>query len=144
MTAFSKRVEYGLMALFHLDAEPKGSLISRREIADAYQIPLELAGKVLQELKHVGIVESVQGAQGGYRLKQPLETVTLGDVITALEGPIQSVKCVNVKNNLCQRDGRCNIKHFAQRVGKQLNSFYFTIPLKDMNAGLTKMKPRTS
>jgi DNA-binding IscR family transcriptional regulator len=54
MTAFSKRVEYGLMALFHLDESSDDELTSRRQISDAYQIPLELAGKVLQDLNAQG------------------------------------------------------------------------------------------
>ena len=142
MTAFSKRVEYGLMALFHLDESSDDELTSRRQISDAYQIPLELAGKVLQDLKHAGLVTSVQGARGGYRLTKPLETVTLGDVITSLDGPIRSVKCGSTKDSGCKKSNTCNIRHFARRVGLQLNSFYFTIPLKDLPENVKPQKGR--
>jgi len=135
MIAFSKRVEYGLMALFHMDEEGQDVLVSRRQIADAYHIPLELAGKVLQDLKRAGFIHSIQGARGGYRLEQNLEDISLGDLMTALDGPILSVKCVGTGASNCKNAAACNIRHFAKRVGVQLQHFYHTISLKDVANG---------
>ena len=78
MLKLSKKVEYGLISMMHMDSVQSGELATARELSDLYNIPAELLGKVLQLLAKNRLIVSVQGAKGGYRLARGLDLVTLG------------------------------------------------------------------
>jgi len=89
---FTKRTEYGLIALVHL-VERRGEFVSVREICDRHPIPRRLVAEVLKELGRANLVESQRGAGGGYSLARAPEDVTLGQVIAALEGAPALTSC---------------------------------------------------
>ncbi len=115
MLKLSKKVEYGLMAVLHMDAARGHGLVTSKEIAEAYDIPSELLGKVLQKLAKAGIVESVQGSRGGYELSRPLEELTLGQVVQWLDGPVNIVPCCD-GSTTCRQHATCNIKNPVQQI----------------------------
>lgn len=86
----SAKTEYACIAMLELSlrysqAEP----VRVRNIADAYGIPSRFLVQILLQLKGVGLVQSTRGASGGYQLcKDPAE-ITLGQVMTVIEGPDQ-------------------------------------------------------
>ena len=71
MLRLSKKADYALMAMKHLAMRPDAPSASAREIAEQYDIPIELMAKVLQRLARRGLVTSHQGTRGGYRLGRP-------------------------------------------------------------------------
>ena len=71
MLRLSKKADYALMAMKHLAMRQDAASCSAREIAEAYEIPLELLAKVLQRLVRSRLLVSVQGTRGGYRLGRP-------------------------------------------------------------------------
>ena len=73
MLRLSKKADYALMALKHLATHTDVASVSAREIAEAYDIPVELMAKVLQRLARRGLLSSHQGTRGGYRLAKPPE-----------------------------------------------------------------------
>ena len=115
MLKLSKRVEYGLIALLHMDSRRSGGLVTAKEIAEGYSIPGELLGKVLQALAKAELVESVQGARGGYRLVRPLEATSVGEVVEKLDGPIRIAMCCDGSTS-CRQHVTCNIKMPIQRI----------------------------
>ena len=68
MLRLSKKADYALMAMKHLAMRPDAPSASAREIAEQYDIPIELMAKVLQRLARRGLLTSHQGTRGGYRL----------------------------------------------------------------------------
>jgi Rrf2 family protein len=119
MLRLSKKVEYGLMALLHMDAVRRGGLTTAKEIAETYSIPAELLGKVLQTLARSGIVQSEQGVRGGYRLARELEAVTLGEVVAELDGPVRITRCCDGSTDCLQHD-TCNIRSPVQRIQEEV------------------------
>jgi Rrf2 family protein len=89
---FTKRTEYGLIALVHL-MERQGEFVSVREICERQPIPRRLVAEVLKELGRAQLVDSQRGAGGGYCLALPPENITLGRVIAALEGAPGLTSC---------------------------------------------------
>ena len=88
MIKVSKKVEYGLTALLHLDSMQEGeqvSAISTKELSDVYHIPEQHLGKVLQKMAKAGLISSIQGKHGGYVLEQPLAHISLGKIVEVLE-----------------------------------------------------------
>jgi len=88
----SARVDYAVRAAVELAAVSEEGPVKGDAIAEAQDIPLKFLENILGELKHVGIVNSRRGAQGGYWLNRPAEEVTLGDIVRAVEGPLASVR----------------------------------------------------
>lgn len=128
MLKLTRKSEYGLIALLHIDARQDGGLVTAKEIAETYQLPAELLGKVLQSLAREGLVESVQGARGGYRLNIPIESVSLGEVIEKLEGPIVITPCCDGSMD-CRQVKTCNIRNPVQRIQEEVREFFYSLSL---------------
>ncbi len=82
----SVKGEYALQALFDLAAQPPGVPVKIGEIAKRQKIPQKFLELILAGLKQGGFVESRRGAEGGYLLLRPPETLTAGEVLRYLEG----------------------------------------------------------
>jgi Rrf2 family protein len=91
MLRLSKKADYALMAMKHLavrgDRTAHASS-SAREIAELYDIPIELMAKVLQRLVRRGLLASTQGTRGGYQLARLPSQISVADVIQAIDGPV--------------------------------------------------------
>ena len=92
----SAKADYGLRALIELAILEKeaGRPVKRDQLGAAQDIPVAFLENILLELKRAGIVMSVRGQQGGFRLSRPPEEVSLAQVIRALDGPLASVRGV--------------------------------------------------
>lgn len=128
MLKLSKKVEYGLIAMMHMDSVSNGDLVTARGMSEQYNIPAELLGKVLQSLAKSQIVASVQGAHGGYHLVRGLDRVTLGEVVEAVEGPVRIAACQD-DPACCEQYPSCNIKRPVFRVQRQLLDYMYGLPL---------------
>lgn len=85
------KVDYAIRAMVELAAAGDGP-VKGEAIAAAQRVPLRFLENILLELRHARLVRSQRGAEGGYRLARPAETITLADVIRTVEGPIASVR----------------------------------------------------
>lgn len=84
----SAKAEYACLAVLALaQPRPDGSPVRIREIADENAIPERYLVQILLQLKGAGLVHSTRGASGGYRLARPPETISLREVLTAIDGP---------------------------------------------------------
>jgi Rrf2 family protein len=129
MLKLSKKVEYALMALMHMDELEGFELTTSREISGLYHIPPEALGKVLQGLSKANLIQSIKGAAGGYHLGSPLEDMSLGDVMEAVEGPIRVAKCA-CAGHLCEQEVACNIKTPVFHFQDQLLKFVYSLSLQ--------------
>lgn len=134
MFRFSKRVEYGLMALLQLDASADGDCVPVKEIAEGHEIPQDLLGKVMQALTRAGLVASTKGLHGGYRLVRPLEGVTVGEVIEAVDGPIYLTPCCD-DSKRCRQQDHCNIRRPILRVQEYLVRYIGQLSLAEFREG---------
>lgn len=85
----SSRCEYGCRAVLELALhEHEEQPLTAHVIAQRRSIPEKYLVHILLQLKRTGIVRSIRGARGGYLLAQPSESITLFDVVSAVDGPI--------------------------------------------------------
>jgi Rrf2 family protein len=91
MIKVSKKVEYGLTALIHLDTMHADVIVTTCEISSIYDIPEQHLGKVLQKMARVGLIASIKGAHGGYRPCKSLAEISLGQLVEVLDGPAKPV-----------------------------------------------------
>src|SRR6267142_151557 len=87
MLRLSKKADYALIAMKHLALRGDRGSSSAREIAELYDIPIELMAKVLQRLVRRGLLASHQGTRGGYQLARAAVEISVADVIQAIDGP---------------------------------------------------------
>lgn len=100
--------DYGVRAMLELAAEPGADWLSVPRISAARQIPERVLPRVMTNLARAGLVEGRAGRTGGYRLARPAATITLLDVIAAVEpGPI-SRSCI-LRGGPCGLDGKCAV-----------------------------------
>ena len=84
----SAKAEYACLAILAL-ARPSGETVPVRirEIAESHEIPERYLVQILLQLKGAGLVHSTRGASGGYRLARPANEISLGEVLSAIDGP---------------------------------------------------------
>lgn len=84
----SARAEYACLALLALARHgPHSSPVRIREISETHDIPERYLVQILLRLKSAGLVTSTRGAAGGYHLARPAASISVGEVLTAIDGP---------------------------------------------------------
>jgi FeS assembly SUF system regulator len=114
MLKLTKKADYGLIALRHVALSSRGAS-SAKEIADGYGIPLPLLSKVLQTLTKAGILVSVAGTHGGYKLSRDARIITSLEVIRAIDGPIVLTACFT-EHGGCDQSDRCTVREPLRHV----------------------------
>jgi Rrf2 family protein len=132
MLRLSKKADYALIAMKHLAQRPQGGCSTcAREIAEQYDIPIELMAKVLQRLVRTGLLVSTQGTRGGYTLGRPSQTISVADVIQAIDGPLTVTACSS-ENNDCEQFRKCSIRDPLWQIRERIVSALGTVTLAEM------------
>lgn len=85
----SNKGRYGVCAIFDIAFHNDGRATQIKEIAERQAIPARFLEQIFQDLKRAGLVASRRGPRGGYQLARPATEIRLGDIVRALEGPIE-------------------------------------------------------
>ena len=120
MLRLSKKADYALMAMKHLALRGDRGSSSAREIAEQYDIPIELMAKVLQRLVRRALLASHQGTRGGYQLARPPRQITVADVIQAIDGPVTVTACSSTDDGQCEQFSKCNVRDPLWRVRERI------------------------
>ena len=105
---FSTKAEYGVRLMVELGRRSGTEPVALAAVAEAETLPLSYLEHLVAKLRHVGLVTSVRGAHGGYKLARPAEEITMLDVVEALEGPVAPMECFHA-----DREGRVLCSHEA-------------------------------
>ena len=133
MLRLSKKADYALMAVRHLALKSGPSSASAREIAEQYDIPIELMAKVLQRLVRAGLLISTQGTRGGYTLGRPASSISVADVIQAIDGPFTVTACSTEKND-CEQYSKCSIRDPLWQIRERIAVTLGTVSIAEMAA----------
>jgi Rrf2 family protein len=87
----SAKTDYAIRAAAELAAAPEGQWVKTESVSNAQDIPLPFLLNILAELRTAGLVRSRRGVDGGYKLARPGSTVTVADVIRAVDGPLANI-----------------------------------------------------
>jgi Rrf2 family protein len=132
MLRLSKKADYALMAMKHLAARQDQASCSAREIAEAYEIPLELLAKVLQRLVRSRLLLSVQGTRGGYRLSRAATAIAVADVIQAVDGPLTVTACSDDDQD-CEQYSKCSIRDPLWKIRGRIVEALTAVSVADLN-----------
>ena len=141
MLKFSKKADYGLMALQYIASVQFGDItrariVNTKEIAEEYNIPVELLAKVLQTLAKHGFIESHNGPKGGYLLARKAGAITIAQVLEAIEGPLGITDCYHERGaSSCLQHEHCNIRTPLLRVQDSIYQLLNSMTVEDMMGG---------
>jgi Rrf2 family nitric oxide-sensitive transcriptional repressor len=136
--------DYALRVLMYLGAKPE-NLATIEEIAVAYGISENHLMKVVHRLAQHGFVETLRGRGGGLRLGKPADTVTLGDVLRAVEEDFELVQCFGAEDT-CRITKVCRLKHVLRRAldayFEELDAWTLADIVSNRKALIEELQPR--
>jgi Rrf2 family transcriptional regulator, cysteine metabolism repressor len=130
MLRFTKRADYGLMAIHYIAINDGFGAVSAKRIAEEFAIPPELMAKILQRLAKQRLVVSTNGPKGGYVLARRPTEITVGQVIRALEGPINIVSCL--EDSDCPQMEKCNLRRPVHKIQAAISQVLDTMSLAEL------------
>ena len=130
MLKISRKVEYALIALRHLQGLSKKELASAKELANAYGVPKELLSKVLQRLAKKNIVDAVKGPHGGYRLAIDPKSIRLTEFFEIIEGPMGIMDCYF--DSGCEQMDGCTIRTPINRINDSIRTMFNNMTLAEV------------
>jgi Rrf2 family protein len=131
MLRFTKRADYGLMAIHYIAVHEDNGAVSTKRIADEFRIPAELLAKILQRLAKKKLILSTNGPKGGYVLARRPAEISVGDVVRALEGPINIVSCLEASSD-CPQMAHCNLRRPVQKIQAAITQVLDTMTLSEL------------
>jgi len=134
MIRLSKSADYGLMAMRHLALLPHGCCCSAREIARGHGIPPALMAKLMQRLARCGLVAATHGIKGGYRIARPAQSISLREVIEAIEGPLAMTDCHDEHSERCPQDSTCTVKRPLLEIQARIAALLAETSVWDLGA----------
>ena len=116
----STKGRYGLRAMVDLAVYSEKESVSISCIAQRENISESYLEQLVAKLKKAGLVVSIRGAAGGYRLARPAAGISVGDVLRALEGDVRAVICTAQTEEGCEGEELCVTKYVWQRINESI------------------------
>jgi FeS assembly SUF system regulator len=114
MMRLSSLADYAVVTMAAAARHCGQAQINAGQLAEETGIPLPTVQKLVSKLSAAGLLRSVRGAGGGFKLARPAAAVSLADVIEAIEGPIAMTSCVETGKHDCALEGSCKVQpHWA-------------------------------
>ncbi|HDZ16396.1 MAG TPA: SUF system Fe-S cluster assembly regulator [Methylophaga aminisulfidivorans] len=132
MLRMGKLTDYGIVLMSYFAAN-RDLLHSAHSLADAVKVPLPTVRKVLKLLSHAGLLNSERGASGGYTLSRQANSITVAQIITAIEGPIALTECVSDDSH-CSQETHCAVQTNWSRINDAVFHALDEVKLSDMLA----------
>lgn len=127
----STKGRYGLKAMFELSLNQDNGPVPLKFIAKKQKVSDQYLEQIFSKLKKSGLVKSVRGSQGGYLLGKEAKDITVGDILTVLEGPISLSDCV-LDEDVCENSSICVTKVVWEKMKKGIDEVVNSITLQDM------------
>jgi Rrf2 family protein len=126
----STKGRYSLEALLYMAMLPEGEYCSTRTIADHTGISDGYLEQLFIPLRKAGIIRGIRGPQGGYLLGNTPDKISAGDVLRAVEGPLEPVSCVN--SMICPIEASCVSHHTWSELYHEIKDCVDSISLADL------------
>lgn len=130
MLRVSKLADYGTVIMAYL-AKNVDELVSARDISANTRLSLPTVSKLLKKLSQANLLISVRGATGGYKLRQDAKSITLADIIYALDDTRGLTECSD-ESSACILQSRCAMQKNWQLVSKAIYAALSSVSLADL------------
>lgn len=131
MLRMSKLTDYGTVVMTYMASESY-RLHAASEIAAHTHVALPTVSKILKTLVHEGLVVSYRGVKGGYNLARSANTISMAEIINALEGPIGVTECSSMPG-VCSQESSCSVKGNWRRINGAIQQALAGVTLAEMS-----------
>jgi Rrf2 family iron-sulfur cluster assembly transcriptional regulator len=140
----STKGRYAVMAMADLAGQAMRPAVSLAEIAERQQLSLAYLEQLFARLRRRGLVTSVRGPGGGYRLAKPADQLTVAEVVTAVDEPLRATRCAGHGSAKgCMKGGaKCLTHDLWEETGRQIQQYLASVSLADVLAG--RLRPRAA
>lgn len=129
----STRGRYAVRAMIDLAQCSTDNPVSRQDIAQRQDISIHYLEQLLVRLRRAGLVESVRGPGGGYRLVRRPDRIRVSEIILVVEGPIALAPCLDdAKQPVCPRMPRCAAHRLWRSITEQIVEALGAVTLADL------------
>ena len=136
MIRMTKMTDYAIILMTECARHPERLIHTARDLAEGSQIPLPTVGKILKLLAKKALLVSQRGVKGGYRLSRRPASITVAEIIIAMEGPIALTECNTEIPGKCDLERRCSVHSNWQRINDAVRGALEMITLEEMTQGL--------
>jgi Rrf2 family protein len=137
---FSKKADYGLMAIHYIAFHQHEGAANAKRIAEDLGLPGELLAKILQRLAKRKLIASLNGPKGGYVLARQPDRIKVSEILRAIEGPLGIVRCY--PGLRCAQLQTCSIRKPAWAIQARIERLLDTMTLDEVNR-LSEPAPMT-
>jgi len=132
----SSLADYAVVMMSAAARHACGTRLSATSLSAETGVPLPTAQKLMQKLAGAGLLSSMRGTGGGFKLTRPAACITLADIIEAIEGPIAMTTCVDDLRNDCALDGQCLTKPHWGAVNGAVRGALAAVPLTQLASAI--------
>ena len=132
MNFLKQNSDYALRMVVNLaEAYQRNEVVSAHKLAEEEDVSRQFTAKILQKLAKAGLVESLMGPTGGYKLKSRPEEISMAQVIVAMQGPVCLNKC-SPGIASCPRQPRCPISRVVHELENDIVKKLSNVSIKDI------------
>jgi FeS assembly SUF system regulator len=106
----SSLADYAVVMMAAMARHCGGTRTNAALLSEETGIPAPTVQKLVSRLSSAGLLNSVRGAGGGFRLARPAAAITLVEIVEAIEGPIAMTACVETGRHDCSLEGHCAVQ----------------------------------
>lgn len=133
MMSISSKGRYASRIMVFLATLPRGTKVTKYEIADAESISPAYVEQLMMPLRLAGLVASHRGRTGGFSLARDPETVSMAEVLKAVEGTVQVAPCSDA--HVCDRAETCPTRDVWQKATELLDELFTGVTVAELASG---------
>lgn len=138
---FSRSCEYGIQATVFIALQPKDNLVSIKDISKKLNIPSPYLAKILQSLSRRGVLHSIKGPNGGFKLSRSKELITLKDVVESIDGLHRFDKCILGFEKCGAEENLCPVHEAWAEIKTKIIDSMLTKSIAELNDNLQQRVP---
>lgn len=128
----STKGRYALRLMIDLAQRGENQFVSLRDVSSRQEISIKYLEQITNQLIKAGLLKSVRGPSGGYKLSKEASEYTVGDILRVTEGNLAPVACLEDTVNLCGRRETCATLGFWEGLYDVINAYVDSVTLEEI------------
>lgn len=129
----STKGQYAVRAIVNLACHPGKAPVTLKDISAEEGISLSYLEQLFVKLRKGEVVKSVRGPGGGYVLARPSSEISVGNVISVVEEPLNPVACLDDDSDGCERAEKCITQRVWKGLADKISEFLNSITIEDLS-----------
>lgn len=132
MFRLTRQADYGILLMAEMASHAGLPVLAAPDLAATTGLPVPMVSKTLKVLAREGLLDSIRGPRGGYKLARRAEDISIADIVTALEGPIAMTACADGGEGDCVVEASCRVHENWRKVNRVIIGALSRLSLAEM------------